>query len=304
MELRQLKYFVQTAKTLNFSEAARALFVTQSTLSQQIRSLEEELGVELFIRTSHSVALTESGEHLLPVAEKTLQDANQCILEISDLKQMLSGVLNIGITYTFAPILTETIREFSRQFPGVKLNITCQTMSVVLDMLKKREVDFVLCFKPDVMDEDIAAHVLFDNKLCAIVSKNHPLAKSSQLSLDELRSQVFAMPAVSTQARNAFDNAFPGEYEKLNVRVDINEVTVLLDVVSATKMVTFLSEATLHHRDDLVAIPLDASNTRMEGCVHTLKKTYRKRAAEEFIRILGQTNAVMERAYNWLNNTD
>ena len=62
MELRQLKYFVKTAETLNFSEAAKALSVTQSTLSQQIRQLEQEIDTVLFVRDSHSVQLTESGE--------------------------------------------------------------------------------------------------------------------------------------------------------------------------------------------------------------------------------------------------
>ncbi len=301
MELRQLKYFVKTAQTLNFSEAARALFVTQSTLSQQIRCLEQELGVNLFSRSSHSVVLTESGEHLLPIAVRTLQDAEQCFIQISDLKQMLSGTLNIGITYTFAPILTESVKEFTSQYPGVKLNITCGTMSEVLEMLKDRRVDFVLCFKPNITDEEIDSHILFDNQLSVIVSRNHPLATRESLSMDDIRNQVFAMPAKETQARNAFERVFPGMYEKLNVKVDINEVNVLLSIVSATRMVTFLSEATLHNREDLVSIPLDAPSTQMEGCVHTLKKAYRKKAADEFIRILSQSNAVMERAYNWLN---
>ena len=301
MELRQLKYFVKTAQTLNFSEAARALFVTQSTLSQQIKCLEQELGVDLFSRSSHSVVLTESGEHLLPIAVRTLQDAEQCFIQISDLKQMLSGTLNIGITYTFAPILTESVKEFTSQYPGVKLNITCGTMSEVLEMLKDRRVDFVLCFKPNITDEEIDSHILFDNQLSVIVSRNHPLAARESLSMDDIRNQVFAMPARETQARNAFERVFPGMYEKLNVKVDINEVNVLLSIVSATRMVTFLSEATLHNREDLVSIPLDAPSTQMEGCVHTLKKAYRKKAADEFIRILSQSNAVMERAYNWLN---
>ena len=123
MELRQLKYFVKTAQTLNFSEAARLLFVTQSTLSQQIRQLEQELGSDLFIRDSHSVQLTESGEQLLPLAQRTLQDAAACQDRIKDLHQILSGSLNIGITYSFAPLLTETVMEFLKIYPGVKLNI-------------------------------------------------------------------------------------------------------------------------------------------------------------------------------------
>ena len=79
MELRQLRYFVKVAETLNFSEAAKALFVTQSTLSQQIKQLEQDLDTPLLIRSSHSVALTEAGMELLPFALKTLNDAELCV---------------------------------------------------------------------------------------------------------------------------------------------------------------------------------------------------------------------------------
>lgn len=72
MELRQLKYFLMVAKTLSFSEAAKRLNITQGTLSQQIKQLEDELGFQLFSRTSHSVALTEAGEELLPAAKQTV----------------------------------------------------------------------------------------------------------------------------------------------------------------------------------------------------------------------------------------
>ena len=183
---------------------------------------------------------------------------------------------------------------------GVKLNIICQTMAALLDMLKRREVDFVLCFRPNVVDDEIESHALFDNQLSVILSKEHPLAGRESLSLDDIRPQRIAMPARETQARNAFDSMFPGELQRLDVQVEINEVNVLLDLIRATQMITFLSEATLYQKGGLKAIPLEASNTQMEGCVHTLKKVYRKRAADEFIRILSQSNAVMERAHNWL----
>jgi LysR family cyn operon transcriptional activator len=147
MELRQLKYFVKTAKTLNFSEAAKALFVTQSTLSQQIRQLEQEIDTVLFVRDSHSVQITESGERLLPLAERTLKDATSCLDMVRDLKNMLSGSLNIGITYTFAPILTQTVIAFTKAHPAIKLNIFYKTMEELMVMLEKRELDFVLSFK-------------------------------------------------------------------------------------------------------------------------------------------------------------
>lgn len=155
-------------------------------------------------------------------AKRTLQDAELCFTQINDLKQMLSGVLNIGISYTFAPVLMEAVKDFTRQYPGVRLNIICRTM-------------------------------------------------------EELLPYRIVMPAHETQARHAFEYFFPGMTEKLNVVVEINEINVLLDLVRSTQMITFLSEATLYQKEGLIAIPIDATNTQMEGCVHTLKKVYRKR---------------------------
>ncbi|MCQ2146860.1 MAG: LysR substrate-binding domain-containing protein [Bacteroidales bacterium] len=300
MELRQLKYFLKTAETLNFSEAARSLFVTQSTLSQQIRQLEQELGVELFERDSHSVKLTESGERMYPCAKATLEDAESCFTQISDLKQMLTGVLNIGITYSFAPILTETVRDFVKLYPGVKINIICDTMENVLDLLKKREVDFVLSFRPNECDDEIESHILFDNQLAIILSQNHPLSSMTSLTLDDLRPYGIVLPAKGMQARNAFDLCFPGESDRLDVKLELNEVNVLLDLVKSTQLVTFLSEATLYQKSGLKALPFQSNNTQLEGCVHSVKKAYRKRSAEEFMRLLSASNAVMERAHNWI----
>ena len=112
MELRQLRYFVKAAETLNFSEAAKGLYITQSTLSQQIRQLETELDVQLFQRNSHEVTLTEAGAELLPYAKETLYAADTCKEHIRDLQQLLTGTLNIGVTYSFSPILTETVLAF------------------------------------------------------------------------------------------------------------------------------------------------------------------------------------------------
>ena len=128
MELRQLKYFVKTAELLNFSEAARNLYITQSTLSQQIKQLEAELGTQLFERNTHGVVLTESGEELLPYARKTLHTADSCVEHIRDIKNVVTGSLNIGVTYTFSPILTETLLSFMKLYPNVKLNIFYKTM--------------------------------------------------------------------------------------------------------------------------------------------------------------------------------
>ena len=292
MELRQLKYFVKTAETLNFSEAARLLYVTQSTLSQQIRQLEQELGTALFVRDSHSVSLTESGEQLLPLAKRTLQDAAACQDRIKDLQQMLSGSLNIGITYTFAPLLTETVMEFLKIYPGVKLNIFYNTMEELMDMLEKRELDFVLAFKPSRVYPGVESHVLFDNCLSIIVNRNHPLAEKTSVTLQDIMPYSIAMPSKGLQARNTFDKMFPGASESLKIRVELNDANVLLDLVRGCNLITLLSSAVLQSKE-MKAIPIEVPHNIMEGCVHTLHKSYHKRAAEEFIKLLRESVALI-----------
>lgn len=300
MELRQLKYFVRIAETLNFSEASRTLYVTQSTLSQQIKSLEDELGSLLFQRDSHSVTLTESGQMLLPLARQTLMDASSCKEQIKDLQEMLTGELNIGVTYSFSPILTETVKNFMKEYPGVKLNIQYKNMEELMGLLRRREVDFVLSFKSNRPYDEIESHNLFEDKLSVIMRKDHALASKSSISIGDLTKHRLAFPAKGLQARNAIEKYIDLEASRLNVCLEINEANILLDIVQHNNVFTILSEATIRGREMLKAIPLDIPDNQMQGCIHTLKRVYRKRSAEAFVKMLRETNTVHELSEKWL----
>lgn len=300
MELRQLKYFVRIAETLNFSEASRTLYVTQSTLSQQIKTLEDELGTLLFQRDSHNVTLTESGLKLLPLARQTLMDASSCKEQIKDLQNMLTGELNIGVTYSFSPILTETVKNFMKEYPGVKLNIQYKNMEELMGLLRRREVDFVLSFKPNRPYDEIESHNLFEDRLSVIMRKDHVLAGKSTISIDDLSRHRLAFPAKGLQARNTIEKYIDIEASMLNVCLEINEANILLDIVHHNNLLTVLSEATIRGRETLKAIPLDIPDNQMQGCIHTLKRVYRKRSAEAFVKMLRDTNAVQELSGKWL----
>ena len=301
MELRQLYYFVKVAETLNFSEAARSLFETQSTLSQQVKQLEEEFGTALFERDSHSVSLTENGSRLLPLAKRTLQDARDCINQIKDLQEMVSGELIVGVTYSFCPVLTETVKNFIDAYPGVKLRIVSKSSEELISMLRKREVDFVLAFKPNESYDDIESQILFDDRLSVILRNDHPLAGRSSLRMEDLQRQKIALPAKGLQARNALDKSIDIVGQNLNICIELNEINILLDIVQSSHVLTILSEATIyHHKDRLKAIPLEIPQNQMEGCIHVLRKAYRKRSAEAFVRLLRESNEIMERIHRWL----
>lgn len=183
MELRQLKYFAKVAETLNFSEASKALCITQSTLSQQVKQLENELGTPLFERTSHSVSLTEAGEMILPHVRKVIFEADMCGQRIADLGDLTTGTLNIGVTYSFSPILTETILSFMKLYPKVKLNIFYRPMSELMELLKSRTVDFALAFRPTEPVEGVESHILFQSYLAAVVGEYHPLARQERVTI-------------------------------------------------------------------------------------------------------------------------
>lgn len=300
MELRQLRYFIKIAETLNFSEAAKELATTQSALSQQIKQLEAEFNTQLFYRDSHSVKLTEDGEVLLPVARDTVSRADMCSTRMADLRNLTTGTLNIGATYSFSPILTETIFEFTQQHKGVKLNICYIPMAELMEMLRDRKIDFVLAFKPSLPMPGIESHPLFQSFLAVIVNKYHPLASLKSIPLQKLSDYSLALPSKGLQARNAFDAVVDRIPTDLKIRIELNDPDILLDIVRQSNLVTILAEASIYKEIGVTAIPLDIADNEMTGCVHILEDTYHKKSMQAFIRILSESLAVKERAISWL----
>lgn len=288
MELRQLKYFVKTANTLNFSEAARQLYITQSTLSQQIKQLEGELKCELFERDAHKVKLTEYGEKLLPMAKKCLQDADACVLEVANIKNLMIGTLNIGVTHSFSSILWHTMRDFLYTYKGVKLNVFYTNSEKLVTMLRRREIDFALAFRSNNIYDDILSYELFSDNLCAIVPKGHDLASRKKVTLKDLEPYPVALPANGVQGRHWIDEELKLNPDiKLRVRIELNDANFLLDLVSqGNRLVTILAGgATVYHKD-LVAVPLSMEHTELSGCVHYLADNYRKHSATLFMDML------------------
>ena len=299
MELRQLRYFAKAAETLNFSHAANCLNIAQSSLSQQIKQLEDELGTQLFIRDSHSILLTEAGEVILPFALRTIHDAEACADRMRDVRKMLTGTLNIGVTHSFSPILTESVISFIKMYPKINVNIVYKQMNELMELLSNHELDFVLAFKPIYPLPNVESHILFQNTLSVIVGNNHPLASKDKVSISELENYDLALPSKGLQARNAFDNIVTG-YDKFNIRIELNDVNTLLKLVRQTSLVTVLAEDSIYDACDVKAVPINVPDNQMSGCVHILKETYRKHSMQEFVRILTESIAVKRFQNNWI----
>ena len=293
MEFRQLRYFVKVAELRSFSEASKALFISQSTLSQQIKQLEEELGVELLVRDSRHVSMSDYGEQYLPYAKQVLKDVDTSTERMNDVRQLKIGTLNVGATYTFCPLLADTVRDYMKKYPGIKLKIYCRSMENLMEMLEHGQLDVALSYKPLQSYDDIDSHILFNSNLCVIAGKDNPVAKKERIRLAKLENLPLVLPAKGLQARNAFDSLLYGQNFKFDVRLEINDLSMLLDMVSRTNLVTLLSGATIHSNKNFVAISLDHPHSEMQGSFHLLKGTYCKNATKEFLKMLVENNSFL-----------
>ena len=299
MELRQLKYFVKSAEYLNFSEAAKHLYITQSTLSQQIKQLEFELGFTLFLRNSRHISLTEAGEEFLPFAKRTIQDAEDGVQRLYDLQNVKTGTLRVGVTYSLSSVLTEGVIRFMRSFPGVRLEVCYKTVMELLEQLRERKLDIVLSYKPLIDAPDIDAQPLFENTLAVVVDKDHHLAKKDRLQLSDLVSYNLVLPSVGLQARSMLDKLMDGRNFKLSSHLELNETNILLQMVATGSYITILSTSAVFGNARFKAIPLDEPGNVMEASLLSLAGSYQKASAREFIKILHDTEAVKRRVINW-----
>lgn len=283
---------MKVSERLNFSEASRELFITQSTLSQQINKLEQELGIQLFERNSHEVTLTEAGQYLKKYAEKAICSVDACEQQIEDLKNMLAGELNVGVTFSFNSIAHETVMAFLKKYPKVKLNICYRPMVELMDLLKQRKLDIVLAFKPLVPDSKIESRLLFNNHLAAIAHDGHPITRMESIDLDILKNYSLILPSPGLQARNVLEHILERREMKLKASVEINNVNQLLSIVRESNYITILSESTIYHESGLKSVRLNCLDNNMDGCIHVLRDCYLKRSAQEFMKMLVESNAI------------
>ena len=289
MEIRQVRYFVMVAQTGSFSQAAKELFISQSTLSQQIQQLENEVGVKLLERNTRKVTLSEYGQEFLPYAKNLIYDAEACLGSIMDVRNMATGKLVIGVTYTFSSVMVDVLKEFIRDYPGIRLSIRTALMEELMDMLERNEIDLALSYDPGHKYDNIESTELFRSGICVIARDTHPLAQKVSISLAELSRLKLALPVSGMQARDKFDSVLAEKGIKMNIAVEVNDMQILQKLVRDTELVTVFSRNAIKNSVGLKALEIENIQGETVGCCHTIKGRYKSIAAREFIRRLRES---------------
>lgn len=292
MELRQLKYFIAVARTLNFTEAARQLYITQGTLSQQLRQLEYELGSTLFERTSRNVALTEAGETLLPLAQQILDVSELCTTKMRDLRNGISGVLRIGVSSSMRHFVNICCRRYIEQYPDVSLHISTGCTTEMLEKLRSNEFDLVVSLCQQEPDPLLYTSVLFRTSLAAIMDRNHILANRDNVNFNDLERFRLILPGSGPHVREMFQSFFNVNISGLNHCISSNELDSILYILRGSNRVALLTAADVSGREEFVAVPLSVGNgetaesREIVCCIHRLVSSYNKRSTQAFAEIL------------------
>ena len=189
MNLQQLKIVIETAKqNFNLTEVANTLFTSQSGISKHIKDLEDELGVELFVRKGKRfLGLTDPGKELIQIAERMLLDAKNIKKLADQFSQGDHGQLTIATTHTQARYaLPEIIRQFKTAFPKVHLAIHQGSPNEIVEMLKKGEADIGIATESISLIQELVTFPFYSWNHAVIVPKGHPLENKKGVLLEEI----------------------------------------------------------------------------------------------------------------------
>jgi LysR family transcriptional regulator, hydrogen peroxide-inducible genes activator len=193
MNLRDLRYLVALADTRHFGKAAERSFVSQPTLSAQIKKLENYLGVQLIERQPRRVTLTETGARILPIARRILQDSDEIVSLARNEYDPLSGKINVALIPTIGPYLLPLVtRRLRKQLPRLKLMLYEHQTQPLLERLRAGDIDLGVLALPVPLD-GLEARELYDEPFSVALPNGNPLAKKNSVKLDDLRGETLLL---------------------------------------------------------------------------------------------------------------
>jgi len=220
MNLQQLRYVVEVSRRgLNVSEAAEALFTSQPGVSKQIRLLEEELGVDIFVRHGKRlVALTKPGHQVLAIAERMLRDQASLKMVGDEFSRESEGVLSIATTHTQARYaLPPVIQQFIQRYPRVRLNLHQGSPTQVCDYVLSGEADIAIATEAIADNENLVMLPCYQWNRSVIAPKGHPILKAQPLTLEAIARWPIITYDFAFTGRNQINKAFLGRGLKPNV---------------------------------------------------------------------------------------
>jgi len=265
-DLIKIETFLRAAETLNFSETAKQLHMSQPSVSHQIKMLEKEMGVTLFERGGSGLRLTEAGRILLPWARRLQNDMNNMQEMMSSMEEEVVGDLHIACSTTAGKyILPQLAARFRQHYPGIQISIpACASEKVTLDLLDGNANLGVL--SREVFDPKLEAQEFFHDRISLIVPAGHRWASRSSIEPSELLEEPVIMREPTSGTRRVVLEELAKHdisLEDINIFLELGNAEAIVRTVAAGYGIGFVSTLAATYpleRGSVIDIPVDGLN--------------------------------------------
>jgi DNA-binding transcriptional LysR family regulator len=255
MELRHLEHFLAVAEERSFTRAAARIHLVQSALSVSVKSLERELGAQLFDRTTHSVQLTDAGAALVVEARRTLAAAEAARDAVAAVRGGVRGTVRVGIMHALALIdLAGLLTRYHGHYPEVQL-VPSPAAGGSVELARavsEGRLDLAFASPPTGSPKDLEVRLIAAEEMLLACPPDHPLARRRRIALSELDGERFVDYPPGWGTRRGVDRLFADAGFTRRIEVEVGDVPTVAELVRAGFGFAFLSPSTLPHTRGLI----------------------------------------------------
>lgn len=291
INLELYKVFYYVAKNLNFSQASKALFISQSAVSQAIKTLETKLNTTLFIRSTKKVILTPEGKLLFEHIEPAINLIMNGHLSLQENPSLTKGKLHIGASDTICKYyLIPYLKQFHALYPNVHLQVTNRTSTACVDLLKQGSVDFIVTNLPnDALDDQmlIQPTVYFSDVF--IVGKEYAHLTETPVSLNQLVKEPILMLEKNTATSKYLYQLFEQDNLFIQPSVELGSIDLLVDLTEIGLGIAFVPEYCLKNKE-VYKVTLETPLSQRQLAIVTNKLMPLNLASQKLIDLLKNEN--------------
>ena len=309
MHIETLKVFCDLAETGSFSLAASKNFITQSAVSQQIRSLEERYGRELIERSKGHARLTQSGEVLYEAGKEIVHRYREIENNLQTLARSVAGTVRVGTVYSVGLYeLSAPLKKYLRTFPDVRVHLEYTRANKIYEDVSRGEIDLGIVAYPNKRPQLVAAPFRED-RLVLVCSPQHPFAQFQRVSIKKLHGEKFVGFERDVATRRALDRVFRQHGIKVQYIMEMDNIETIKRVVEVGTGLSIVPEPAIAQEvknDTLRAIQF-SDETLMRPLGILLKRGRRfSPAVEEFINFLKEKSprAIAQESLRGLTNDE
>jgi DNA-binding transcriptional LysR family regulator len=242
--LHQLKVFEATARHGSFTRAAEELYLTQPTVSIQVKQLTKAVGLPLFEQIGKRLYLTQAGQKLLETCQEIFAGLDQFEMAVSDLKGLKQGQLRLAVITTAKYFVPRLLGPFCQRFPGIEISLKVTNHQNIQERMVNNEDDLYIISSPPEQP-DLKIYPFLENPLVVIGPKDHPLAKKSNIPIQALNGEAFIMREPGSGTRHAVQKLFAEHDVDVKVRLELGSNEAIKQAIAGGLGISVLSLHTI-----------------------------------------------------------